>query len=333
MSESTSGGVSVAAETGEATVQQPVAEVAELKGIKSKAAREYYMKNIAGKGAEAAQTAEPGAEEKTPTEEVNTQQEQTQEVKKATFDELLADDDYKAEFDQKVQAVLNKRFKTAKAAEERMDKLAPLIDIIGKKYGIDTQDLSKLDIDGLVKKVTDDDIYYEAEAMEKGMSVEALKAVRKLENENTSLRRTEAQREAEKQQRENEEAQRRDWLRISAQAQEVKNQYPGFDLRTEINDPNTGKRFAQLLHSGVDVRTAYEVLHKDQIIPAAMQYATQQTQAALAASIASGQKRPTESGAVTSAPAQTTIDVSKLSRKERQDYITRAQRGEKITFK
>ena len=53
------------------------------------------------------------------------------------------------------------------------------------------------------------------------------------------------------------------------QAREIQETYPAFDLRQEMGDG----RFVQLLRSHVDMRTAYEILHKDEIIPAAMAYA------------------------------------------------------------
>lgn len=311
-----------AATTGEASAEASAestvsaAEVPELREVKSKAAREYYMKNVVNK-AEPEEAQQTDAEEQPPVEAA--------EEKKATFDELLNDEEYKGEFDKRVQNIIQKRFKTAKAAEERMTKLSPLLDLIAKKYGVDNLD----DVDTLVQKVTDDDAYYEDEAMERGIPVDALKQIQKVESENRVLKQAEADRQAEAEEAERRAAFDRQFQQLRAESDAIKQIYPSYDFETELKDPN----FMRLAFTpGVGAKTAYEIIHKDQIMGAAMQYATQKAQAQTAASIASGSKRPVEGWTGNNSPANTKIDVSKLTPEQRKDYIIRASRGEKITF-
>ena len=303
--------------TGEA---MPAAEVEGLKSVKSAKAREYYMKNIASKAEE---PVEAPAEEQ-PKEEQP--EEPPQETKKATFDELLDDEEYKGEFDKRVQNIIQKRFKTAKAAEDRMTKLSPLIDLIAKKYGVEDPDA---DLETLVQKVTDDDIYYEDEAMERGIPVDALKQIQKVESENKALRQAEEERRAQDEEAERRAAFNQQFMQLKAEAEQVKQIYPNLNFENELRDPN----FMRLAFTpGVGVRTAYEVVHKDEIIGSAMQYATQKAQAQTAASIASGGNRPVEGWTGNNSPANTKIDVSMLTPQQRKEYIKRAARGEKITF-
>ena len=95
-----------------------------------------------------------------------------------------------------------------------------------------------------------------------------------------------------------------------------------------MNDPE----FVKLLRSNVDVRTAYEVLHKDEIIPAAMQFTAKTVESKLAKKIAAGGQRPSENGTGSGSPAMVKSDVSQLSKADRQEIIRRVQRGEKIRF-
>ncbi|NLT98930.1 MAG: hypothetical protein GXW96_12380 [Christensenellaceae bacterium] len=95
------------------------------------------------------------------------------------------------------------------------------------------------------------DAFIEEEAERRGLTVEQLKEIMKLEAEAKIQREKEA---AETKQRREKEA---------AATQEV---YSDFDLDRESNNPVTGQRFKSLLDSGVDVKTAYEVVHIDSLL-------------------------------------------------------------------
>ena len=81
------------------------------------------------------------------------------------------------------------------------------------------------------------------------------------------------------------------------QAREARALYPGLDLAVEAGEP----RFLQLLGAGVDVRTAYEVVHRDEILSGAMQYAARQAARKTAEDIRARGARPLENGATGSA--------------------------------
>lgn len=112
------------------------------------------------------------------------------------------------------------------------------------------------------------------------------------------------------------------------QSDAVKGVYPSFDLRTEMNNP----RFVDLLRSNIDVRTAYEVLHKDEIIPAAMQFTAHAVEQKLANKIMQGGARPVENGSSGQSAAVVKNDVTQLTKADRAEIIRRVQRGEKIRF-
>ena len=91
-------------------------------------------------------------------------------------------------------------------------------------------------------------------------------------------------------------------------------------------------RFRQLLRARVDMRTAYEVLHKDQIIPAAMAYAAQRVEKQLAEKMRTEGLRPTENGVSGSGAVRLGNRVSQMSREEIAALCRRVERGEKVSF-
>lgn len=251
-------------------------------------------------------------EESAPAAEV---QETTTTDPNAEFEKLIKGQ-YKQQYDQKVQDTIQKRLKGTRETVEKYTALQPVLEILAKKHGVDAGD-----IDALTKAIEADDSYFEQEAMELGMSVKQLKELRAAQRENADLRRQ----IQERQKQENAEKIYSTWMQ---QAEETKKVYPGFDLRAELGN----SKFLDLLNSNIDVRTAYEVLHKDDIIPAAMQFAAKTVESKLASKIASGASRPAENGMNSGSAAVVKSDVSQLTKADRQEIIRRVARGEKIRF-
>jgi hypothetical protein len=215
-----------------------------------------------------------------------------------------------------MQDTVQRRLKGTKETVEKYNALMPTLETLAKKYGVDASDIAALN-----KAIEEDDAYYEEEALERGISVEQLKYIRKVERENADLQRQMNERES----RENADRLYSAWM---DQAENTRSVYPSFDLATEMQNP----KFVQLLRSNVDVRTAYEVLHKDEIIPAAMQFTAKTVEQKIANSIASGSRRPTENGMSSQSSAVVKDDVSRLTKADRDEIIRRVQRGEKIVF-
>ena len=230
--------------------------------------------------------------------------------------EALIRGKYKQQYDAKVQDTIQKRLKGTKETIDKYNALQPVLEILANKHGVDAGD-----IEALKKAIESDDSYFEQEAMDRGLSVKQLKELKAMERDNAELRR-------QMQERKNQEAADRLYATWMQQAEEAKKVYPSLDLKTEINDPE----FLKLLKSNVDVRTAYEVRHKDEIIPAAMQFAAKTVESKLANTIASGASRPAENGANPGSAAVVKSDVSQLSKADRQEIIRRVARGEKIRF-
>lgn len=246
---------------------------------------------------------------------------QEQEPQKASFEQLLkSNPDYKAAYDAKLTKALEGRFAKQKTIEDRQKKLDPIMDVLAGKYGLSRGD-DGYDLEALSKAIDEDKSYYEEEALRRGMSVEELKRFKHLERENDQFRRT-------MEERERQEASQKAWGKVMQQAEEAKQVYPSLDIDAEMQNPG----FGRLVAAGVPVRTAYEVVHRDEIMGGAMQYTAQQTAQKISNAVAAGARRPNEGGMGAGSSAETKMDPAKLTKEQRAEIRKRVLRGEAVTF-
>lgn len=238
---------------------------------------------------------------------------------KTPFEELIKGE-YKEDFDKYFQERFNARFKAQKQEQDiirsQNEEMGNIIDMLSAKYGIDAHDSKALQ-----KAIEDDNSYFEKEAEQKGMTVEQLKNFRKMEFENSKLVR---QMQEHKQQEEI----RRNMEEWGRQAEAVKAIYPNFDFSVETQNPE----FRALITRNVPVQTAYEVIHKDEIIGGAMQYTAQQVAQKVSNNIRQRSNRPVENGMAAGSGITTKTDVRSLTKADREEIARRAARGERITF-
>ena len=232
--------------------------------------------------------------------------------RKAEFEKLIKGE-YKDLYDEKMQDTIQKRLKSTKETVEKYEALSPMLEMLSKKYGVDASDAAALN-----KAIEEDDSYYEEEAVERGITVQQLKEIRRMERENAELKKQMSEERANQLYG--------TWMQ---QSQEIKSVYPSFNLESELQNP----KFVDLLKvPGVDVRTAYELIHKDDIIAGAMQFTAKTVEQKLANNIRANAARPTENGMSSQSAAVVKSDVSQLSKADRQEIIRRVARGEKIRF-
>ena len=274
-----------------------------------------------------AQKAQPtSAEQKTdnaevvsaPTEE-NTPTEDTKgQTSRMSWDEIMKDPEY----NKQMQAVVQSRLKSAKGAEEALGKMAPAIEVMARKYKLDP---NNMDYDALAKAINDDDAYYEDKALEMGVSVETAKKVDQMER-NTERQKALEQRTLQEQMIQNH------FVKLEQQAEAMKKVFPKFDLRVELQNPAFARMTAPGV--GISVEDAYYAVHRDEIQTAAMQVTAQKTAEKISNAIASGSRRPDESGASSQAPSVSTFDYRNASREQREALKKRineaAARGEKL---
>jgi hypothetical protein len=231
----------------------------------------------------------------------------------AKFEELIKGE-YKDLYDARMQDTIQKRLKGTKESVDKLNSLTPTLELLARKYGVDANN-----IEALNKAISEDDAYYEEEALEKGVTVEQLKEMKKMERENAELKR-------QMQEKERKDFQAQQYAQWMQQAQDAKRMYPSLDLNTEAKNP----QFLRLLNAGIDVGTAYSVIHKDEIIPAAMQYTAKTVEQKLTNKIIANGARPTENGISSQSGAVVKTDVSQFTKADRDEIRRRVAAGEKI---
>lgn len=235
---------------------------------------------------------------------------------KVSFDELIKGE-YKEDFQKRTQAIIDHRFKEAKLAEERMRELDPVLDLLASRYGVE-----KGDHIALARVIEEDNAFYEQEAEEQGITVEQLKKQKKLERENAQLR-------AERQRAESDRRSREIYNGWLGQAEEVKTVYPDFDFAKECEN----EKFMELIkYPAIDVKTAYEVIHRDEILAGAMQHTAHTIQQKTVEDIKARGLRPPENGTKVQSPAILKTNVNELTKEDMAEINRRVARGEKIVF-
>lgn len=238
---------------------------------------------------------------------------------KIPYEDLIKGD-YKEEHSQYMEKTIKERLKNQKQTEtelrQQLDSFNSVMDMLSAKYGVDAKDIKALS-----KAIDEDNAYFEKEALEKGVSVEQLKQMRQMEHENSVLR-------SKMQETMKQDQIRRDIEEWTRQGEELKKIYPSFDFRTESNN----KDFNDLIMRGIPVKTAYEIIHKDEIMGGAMQYTAQQVAQKVTQNIQSRAKRPSENGVSSNNGIVTKTDVHSLTKADRAEIARRAARGERITF-
>ncbi|MDE8717178.1 hypothetical protein PZH37_09000 [[Eubacterium] siraeum] len=219
-----------------------------------------------------------------------------------------------------IENAVKRRFKDHSELKKSNGKMQSVMNALSMKYGIDPTDT-----DGILKAVAEDTTYYETAADEAGMSVEQYKKMKQLEAENAQLQ---AIRQEEDRRKEF-DAKYAEW---SMQADFAKNEYPNLDLNTEMQN----KDFFGLLTRGIDVKTAYQVIHQDEIVQSAISTATQRTAQAVQQqtvnNIRSKGLRPDESAGSSQAGFTFKADPHKWTKADREEIAKRVARGEKITL-
>lgn len=217
------------------------------------------------------------------------------------------EDLYQAETQRAVQGRLAK-------SEKAMAAQQPVLDLLMSRYGV--QDLGKLQ-----EAIERDSLWWQSYAEERGMTEEQARQQLTMQVELDAMKRRAAHDEGERRVA----AQMEAWGR---QAQDVQEVYPEFDLQTAMGSED----FKSMLRSGVPMKTAYEVIHMEDIKTAVARAAAKDAEARLTANIKAKGARPAEGGASGQVGASAKVDPSKMSGAEVLELAERARKGAKIVF-
>ena len=206
--------------------------------------------------------------------------------------EKLIKGPYKQAYDARVKSILQQRLKNSRETAEKYAAAQPVLELMRQRLGIEGEDYGAM-----------------AQAIRERMP----------ETDPAEQQRQEAEIQA---------GANRMVEAWEQRGREIQDIYPEFSLEKEMRNTD----FRQLLRARVDMQTAYEILHKDEIIPAAMAYAAQTVERKLAEKIRSEGIRPAENGVSQAGAVSMGSRVSQMSRKEIAELCRRVERGEKVSF-
>ena len=115
--------------------------------------------------------------------------------------------------------------------------------------------------------------------------------------------------------------------RLIRSARQARMTYPQLDLRRELVSP----RFADMVLRGVDVKTAYEAVHHEEMLRSAMGFGVQRAAEKLSRAQITG--RVAENGAESQSASVERLDPRHMTAEERAEIRRRVlERGEKVWF-
>ncbi len=236
-------------------------------------------------------------------------------LKRAEFEKLIKGD-YKEFYEERIKDNLSRRFKENAELKQKNLRNSHIVEMLCDKYNVENGDF-----EALQRAIESDDAYLLAEARKRGMGIEDYKYIRKLESENKKYRSMSSHYEAM------EEA-NRTVERWYLESERLKETYPDFNIVEESKNAS----FVSLVKSGIDVKTAYEAVHHNELVSKAADEAARNAEIKAAEAIRQRAMRPAENGLSSQSSAIIKSDVSKLSASERAEIARRVSRGERITF-
>lgn len=243
----------------------------------------------------------------------------TPEDLRAKYDEFMKDDKMREFANQDTQKIINRRFRENKTLQETLDKQAGVMERLIQKFGVE-------DPEKLCEAIDNDNAFWEEAADEAGMDVENFKKFRTAQREAEAAKQyiegIERQRQAQEQ-----------YSRWVDEANQLKVIYPEFDLERELKNPDFRKIIGQPNQEyAISMKQAYEIIHHDEIINGIRQKTADETQKKVVDNVRSRGTRPVEGAVNSQSGVIFKSDVTKLTKKDRQEIARRVARGEIISF-
>ena len=232
-----------------------------------------------------------------------------QETKKLSFKDLIASEDYKADYERHIQKAVKDR---TKRHDTEMGEVNDLLALVGQKYGLDSA--SETFRADLTKAIQSDDSIYEKYAEEHDVPIEEAKTIVNLKQQLDRVNK-----QAEERRVMEEDARVINALRASAE--QTKAKYPDFDLDTAIQDP----QFRQLTKAwNGNTTMAYESLNHSAIVQEAQRRAAAEAKQAVANSVRSNLSRPTEGGISSSTNSAPEVpDFNSMNLKQLKEWASK----------
>lgn len=213
-----------------------------------------------------------------------------------------------------VNARLNAYAKKNGDAQAKLDALAPALELIGKKVGIDASDLGTLDINKFAEAVNADPSYYEDMAAEMGVDTQTARQIHERE-------RAAQQQEAAAKKAQQEALFRKHFDGMKENVAKAKQSGFNIDLQKELEDPVFRDRTSPKPSQGITPQEAYILKNFDNILQTRINEAVRSTQTQISNRLRSQRGMPAENGTVErSGTATQTKSYADMNQAERAAY-------------
>ena len=233
------------------------------------------------------------------------------EAKRKAFRDLVQGE-YKDEYTEETQRIIDRRFKEAKQMEARLAAAQPLLDLLSQRYSITDGDIVKL-----TGAVEGDAALWQQASEEAGMTPDQYRELVQLRAMRD--RADAAERQSITRQLANQKM--RQW---QSEAEALQAKYPNFNLGAELQN----QQFVNMLKANTPMEHAYRVLHFDELLAEAQQ----QTERKITSNIRAKGARPAENGKTPQSASIVKDDVTKLTKKDRAEIARLAAQGKIIQF-
>ena len=116
------------------------------------------------------------------------------------------------------------------------------------------------------------------------------------------------------------------WMKAG---EDFKKIVPDFDLRAELRGDKT---FGKLLLSGIPLKTAYETVHRDEILGGAVAFTADKVRRQVVHGIEARGMRPVENGVRSESAIVTSVDVNSLTSQDILKILKQVENGANVTF-
>ena len=220
-------------------------------------------------------------------------------------------------YGQMVQQAIQQRFKNQADLQGQVNQITQDLSPLFVNYG-----LSPGDYEGLKDALAKDESFYKAAAEKAGIDVDTYKQLMKYKADSERLSQVTEAYQAQ-------QARNQMYQQWEAEAAELQQIYPGFDLAAEIQ---SNPEFVDLIDKGINVRRAFLTTHIGEIISGNNAYQQKSATQNVVNSIQQRAARPPE-GALAHAPAiERRSDPSSLTDDDLDEINRRVERGETFAF-
>lgn len=245
-------------------------------------------------------------------------QAQEEPVSEETFADLIKKGGkYHDEYGQAVSQAIQQRFRNQADYKSTVDGYNEALSPLFERYGVEPGD-----IEGLSNAIAQDDVLYADEAEREGLTVEQYKR-------NLQLQREAERGRAIQEAYENEQRRNQLYAEWDAQADELRQSFPNFDLGMEIQNNET---FANLIDNGVSVNDAFMATHIGDILNGISNESSAEAKRGVIENIKSRAARPPENGVKHNPAAVKKLDPSQFTDADIDKILADVQNGKPFSL-